>query len=62
MKKKDVKALFDASGDLDEACEACHLEYWYPGDKKAVDEYKNGRVTFEKPGRAGRSAAGLKKK
>ena len=62
VKKKDVKALFDASGDLDDACEACHLEYWYPGDKKAVDEYKNGRVTFEKPGTAGRSAAGLKKK
>ena len=33
-----------------------------PGDKKAVDEYKNGRVTFEKPGTTGRSAAGLKKK
>jgi len=51
IKKRDVKALFDASGDLDEACEACHLEYWYPGDKKAVDEYKGGRVTFEKPAR-----------
>ncbi len=49
IKKKDVQALFDASADLDEACEACHLEYWYPGDKKAVDEYKGGRVTFEKP-------------
>jgi hypothetical protein len=49
VKKKDAAALFDASADLDEACEACHLEYWYPGDKKAVDEYKRGRVTFEKP-------------
>ncbi len=49
IKKKDVKALFDASADLDEACEACHLEYWYPGDKKAVDEYKGGRVTHGKP-------------
>lgn len=48
VKKKDAKALFDASADLDEACEACHLEYWYPGDKKAVDEYKHGRVTYDK--------------
>jgi hypothetical protein len=56
VKKKDVKALFDASGDLDEACEACHLEYWYPGDKMAVEEYKKARVTFEKPRTAGASA------
>ena len=50
VKKKDTKALFEASGDLDEACEACHLEYWYPGDKKAVEEIKNSRARFEKPG------------
>jgi len=49
VKKKDTSALFQASGDLDEACEGCHLEYWYPGDKKAVDEIKNARVTFDKP-------------
>jgi hypothetical protein len=30
VKKKDVDALFDAGGDMDKACEACHLEYWYP--------------------------------
>jgi hypothetical protein len=30
VKKKDANALFDAGGDLDKACEACHLEYWYP--------------------------------
>jgi len=33
VKKKDVDALFEAGSDLDEACETCHLEYWYPGDK-----------------------------
>jgi hypothetical protein len=32
--KKDAKALFDIGGDLDQACENCHLEYWYPDDKK----------------------------
>src|SRR6185436_686496 len=36
VKKKDVNELFQASEDLDEACENCHLEYWYPGDKKDV--------------------------
>jgi hypothetical protein len=48
-KKKDTSALFSASADLDEACEACHLEYWYPGDAAAVREWKNGKVTFGKP-------------
>src|ERR1700730_5460475 len=60
VKKRDVKALFDASGDLDNACEACHLEYWYPGDKMAVEEYKKARVTFEKPGMTGGSATAIK--
>lgn len=50
VKKRDVKALWDASADLDNACEACHLEYWYPGDLKAVLADKNGRARFEKPG------------
>jgi hypothetical protein len=33
VKKRDVPALSDAGGDLDEACEACHIEFWYPGEK-----------------------------
>jgi hypothetical protein len=33
VKKKDAAALLDAGGDLDEACENCHIEYWYPGEK-----------------------------
>src|SRR5260370_20809136 len=33
VKKKDVDALWGAADDLDEACETCHLEYWYPGQK-----------------------------
>jgi hypothetical protein len=51
-KKKDVSALFSASADVDEACEACHLEYWYPGDAAVVREWKNGKVTFGKPAAA----------
>lgn len=34
VEKKDVQGLFDIGGDLDQACENCHLEYWYPDDKK----------------------------
>jgi hypothetical protein len=33
VNKKDVNALWQAAEDLDEACENCHLEYWYPGQK-----------------------------
>jgi hypothetical protein len=33
VKRKDAKELWDASDNLDQACEACHLEYWYPGEK-----------------------------
>jgi hypothetical protein len=33
VKKKDTQALFEAGGDLDVACETCHLEYWYPAEK-----------------------------
>jgi len=36
--KRDGKALFEASADVDNACEMCHLEYWYPGDRAAVEE------------------------
>ena len=57
VKKRDVDALFQAGGDLDEACEGCHLEYWYPGDKKAVAEYAAARARFEKPGAAAPGAA-----
>jgi cytochrome c556 len=27
---KDSEALLQAGGDIDEACEACHVTYWYP--------------------------------
>jgi hypothetical protein len=46
--KKDTKALFEASEDLDKACEQCHLEYWYPGDRAAVEDDARQRARFEK--------------
>ena len=45
--RKDVDALFEASADLDNACEACHLEYWYPGDRAAVDDDARQRARFD---------------
>jgi hypothetical protein len=37
---RDPKALFDAAGKLDKACENCHLQYWYPNDKRAQEAAK----------------------
>ena len=33
--KKDVDGLSDAGEAIDEACEQCHLKYWYPPDAEA---------------------------
>jgi hypothetical protein len=54
VKKKDVNELFAAGEDLDKACESCHLEYWYPGDRAAVDDDARQKARFEKPGRPAR--------
>jgi hypothetical protein len=32
---KSVEGLFNVGEDIDQACENCHLEYWYPNDKSA---------------------------
>jgi hypothetical protein len=37
VKKKDAKELWDAGENLDQACESCHLLYWYPGDKDLLN-------------------------
>ncbi len=50
VKKKDANALWQAGGDLDDACEGCHLEYWYPGDRATVESEKKFKARFEKPG------------
>jgi len=31
--KKDVAGLFKSGGDIDEACESCHVVFWYPNQK-----------------------------
>jgi len=30
---KDAQGLMDAGGRIDEACEACHMTYWYPNQR-----------------------------
>jgi hypothetical protein len=47
VNRKDADALFQAGSKLDKACENCHLEYWYPGDKKAVLEDEAKRATVD---------------
>jgi cytochrome c556 len=49
VKAKDADALFDAGSRLDRTCENCHLEYWYPGDRKAVLEDEAKRATVAPP-------------
>ena len=46
VKRKDVQEMWDASDNLDAACEACHRSYWYPGEddqfyKKLDSRLKN---------------------
>ena len=36
MNAKDADALFQAGSEIDKACENCHLEYWYPGEKELM--------------------------
>jgi hypothetical protein len=32
VNRKATQELWDASENLDAACEACHKSYWYPGE------------------------------
>ena len=44
VKARDTDKLFQAGSDIDRACEACHLECWYHGDRAAVLRDRNSRV------------------
>ena len=48
-KARDFDGLFKAGDRVDKACEACHLEYWYPGDREAVLKDQNSKVTYDTP-------------
>jgi hypothetical protein len=32
VQRRDATELWDAAENLDQACEACHRSYWYPGE------------------------------
>ena len=40
VKARNVDGLFQIGSDVDKACENCHLHYWYPNDKRAVEAAK----------------------
>jgi len=44
VKRKDVKELWDAGQNLDEACENCHKSYWYPGENAQFYQKLNRRL------------------
>jgi hypothetical protein len=48
VKAKDGPKLFEAGNNIDKACERCHLEYWYPGDREAVERDLNSKA-FQVP-------------
>jgi hypothetical protein len=52
--RKAVNELWDASENLDTACEACHLSYWYPGQTPEYWERLDRRLReyTSKPGAA----------
>src|SRR5262245_2993611 len=37
VKTKKTDELWEASYNLDQACESCHIQYWYPGDKALLE-------------------------
>jgi cytochrome c556 len=41
---RDKAQLFAKLGDVDKACESCHLHYWYPNDKRAREAAKEDGV------------------
>ena len=55
VKRKDVNELWDAAENLDEACENCHLEYWYPGQKALLEKLDRQLEDLYKVGQPDRS-------
>ena len=52
--EEDVAELWDASENLDKACEACHRSYWYPGEN--AEFYRRLRRKLEQFSRTRRAA------
>jgi hypothetical protein len=56
VKNRKVDELWDAGDNLDRACETCHLEYWYPGDKALLEKVDRGiQKRYEESKRSGQT-------
>ena len=44
VKRKDTQELWDASDNLEMACENCHRSYWYPGETSRFYEKLDRRL------------------
>jgi hypothetical protein len=42
VKHKRTDELWEAGGNLDQACESCHVQYWYPGDIALLQRIDRG--------------------
>jgi len=50
VEKKNTAELWEASYNLDQACESCHMQYWYPGDKALLEKVDRQLYElYEKP-------------
>jgi len=49
VKTRNTQELWDAGFNLDQACESCHLQYWYPGDPALLQKVdRQLRELYEK--------------
>jgi len=54
---KKAEELWEAGDNLDQACEGCHIQYWYPGDKALLEKIDKGiqeRYERSQRGKSGR--------
>ncbi len=59
VKQKKVDELWDAGNNLDQACESCHLQYWYPGDLALLQKIDRGiQERYEQSRRSGQPGRG----
>src|ERR1051325_4148655 len=57
VRRRDVNELWDACDNLDQACENCHLEFWYPGERaylRKLDLHLQELYGNMRPGRTGK--------
>jgi hypothetical protein len=46
--KKDTEGILDYGNKLDEACESCHINYWYPKQTQILKDLAAGSVRDKK--------------